>query len=107
MVADLCPPFARTNSPGRQPMAVHRENEKIHHFVHPSLCAYEKGVTPVLADVGADGLVAPLWNNFLGAEGCCERRPTPPDSTLRDCDWVSCTGARTIFGGIATDPHGI
>ena len=43
--------------------------EKIVHYVHPSMYAYEKGVTRVLANGDAQTTMSPPWNKFVGIDG--------------------------------------
>ncbi|KAL3911180.1 MAG: hypothetical protein SGARI_001763 [Bacillariaceae sp.] len=50
-------------------MARHPKYEKILHLVHPSLYAYEKGVTHVLPDADAEAVKSPSWDKFLGFGG--------------------------------------
>jgi len=50
-------------------VSLHPKYKKIHHLVHPSLYAYEKGVTHVLQGIEADAVSAPSWETFLGAQG--------------------------------------
>ena len=47
----------------------HHKYDRILHLVHPSMYAYEKGVTHVLDDAGAEVVEAPDWDNFLGTQG--------------------------------------
>jgi len=65
---------------GVSTMARHPKYKKIHHLVHPSLYAYEKGVTHVLPEVGAEAVSAPSWNTFLGFDGVVNAdKPLRPD----------------------------
>ena len=62
-------------------MAVHPKYKKIVQLVHPSLYCYQKGMTHVLPNVGADVVAAPAWNKFLGYQGVANSdAPVKPDT---------------------------
>lgn len=50
-------------------MALHPKYKKICQLVHPSLYAYEKGVTHVVPGIGAEVVSSNPWDRFLGSNG--------------------------------------